>query len=118
MEQPFTLSSEIRNNRLIITTVGYVNNVGGEAIAGEFDRHFQKGTKEVVINLAQSKVVNSIGMSFLIEIIERLEEVNGKLVFTNLDPAVDKMLSIMGLFKFAGKQPTVDDALKSFSQPK
>jgi anti-anti-sigma factor len=118
MEQQFTLTSEMRDNRLIISTSGYVNNVGGEAIAKEFSRHFEKGTKEVIINLAQSKVVNSIGMSFLIEIIEQLQDVNGKLIFTNLDPAVEKMLSIMGLFKFAGKEPTVEHAMKSFAHQK
>lgn len=116
MEQSFSLTSELRNNCLVISTVGYVNNVGGEGIAKEFNRHFETGTKHVIINLAQSKVVNSIGMSFLIEIIEQLSEVDGKLIFTNLDPAVDKMLAIMGLFKFAGKEPTVESALKHFSQ--
>ncbi len=112
MEQPFSLTSEVRQNCLVITTSGYVNNVGGEAIAAEFNRHFASGTKQVIINLAQSKVVNSIGMSFLIEIIEQLQESGGKLVFTNLDPAVEKMLTIMGLFGFAGKEQTVDDALR------
>jgi anti-anti-sigma regulatory factor len=53
-------------------------------------------------------------MSFLIEIIERLEESGGKLVFSDLDPAVEKMLSIMGLFEYAGKEKTVGDALLSF----
>jgi anti-anti-sigma factor len=116
MEQPFSLTSEVKNNCLIMTTAGYVNNVGGEAIAKEFSRHFEKGIKQVIINLAQSKVVNSIGMSFLIEIIEQLTEVDGKLVFTNMDPAVEKMLAIMGLFKFAGKESSVDAALKYFTQ--
>jgi anti-anti-sigma factor len=118
MEQLFTLTSEMRENCLVIATSGYVNNVGGEAIAKEFGHHFATGTKQIVINLAQSRVVNSIGMSFLIEIIEQLQEAGGRLVFTNLDPAVEKMLSIMGLFKFAGKEQTVEDALKSFSQQK
>ncbi len=118
MEQPFSLTSELRDKRLIITTSGYVNNVGGEAIAREFQRHFENGTKEVVLNLAQSKVVNSVGMSFLIEIIEQLEESKGKLVFTNLDPAVEKMLTIMGLFEFAGKAATIEDAVKSFARQK
>jgi anti-anti-sigma factor len=117
MEQQFSLTSEIRDNRLIIATSGYVNNVGGEAIAQEFSRHFANGIKEIVINLAGSKVVNSIGMSFLIEIIEQLQEAGGKMVFTNLDPAVEKMLAIMGLFKFAGKEATVENALKSFVHP-
>jgi len=115
MEQPFRLTSELRDNRLIITTSGYVNNVGGEAIAKEFNQHFDNGVKEIIINLQESKVVNSIGMSFLIEIIEQLQDVDGKLIFTNLDPAVDKMLTIMGLFNFAGNEKTVDDALASLS---
>jgi len=111
MEQPFSLRSELRDNRLIITTSGYVNNVGGEAIAQEFGKHFENGITQVIINLAESKVVNSIGMSFLIEILEQLQEADGKLVFTNLDPAVDKMLTIMGIFQMAGKEATVEDAL-------
>ena len=118
MEQPFSLTSESRDDCLVIATSGYVNNVGGEAIAKEFGRHFENGTKHVIIDLAQSKVVNSIGMSFLIEIIEQLQDAGGKLVFTNLDPAVEKMLSIMGLFKFAGKEQSVEAALRAFSEVK
>jgi len=114
MDQEFTLTSELRDNRLVVTTSGYVNNVGGEAIAAEFDKHFENGVKEVVINLAGSKVVNSIGMSFLLEILEKLQDSEGKLVFTNLDPAVEKMLTIMGIFNLAGKAADVDEALKSF----
>ena len=115
MEQQFSLTSEVRDNCLVIATSGYVNNVGGETIAKEFARHFESGTKKVIINLAQSKVVNSIGMSFLIDIVDQLNDAGGKMVFTNLDPAIDKMLSIMGLFQFAGKENTVEDALKVLS---
>ena len=115
MEQEFSLTSELNAGCLVIATAGYINNKGGEAIAREFEKHFNNGTQRVIINLAQSKVVNSIGMSFLIEIIERLEEVGGKLIFTNVDAGVEKMLSIMGLFNFADKEKTVQDALKTFS---
>ena len=116
MEQAFTLRSEVRDNCLVLTTSGYINNVGGEAIAAEFQKHFDQGTKFVAVNLAGSRVVNSIGMSFLIEILEQLQEAGGKLFFTNLDPAVDKMLNIMGLFSLAGKAADVDEALKALNQ--
>ena len=112
MEQSFTLTSEVRDDCLVIVTSGYVNNVGGEAIAKEFKQYFDAGVKRVIINLAKSKVVNSIGISFLIEIIEQLSDAGGVLVFSNLDPAVEKMLSIMGLFEVARKAATVEDALK------
>jgi anti-anti-sigma factor len=118
MEQQFSLTSEVRDKCLVIATSGYVNNVGGEAIAKEFARHFEAGTKNVIVNLAQSKVVNSIGMSFLIDIVDQLNDAGGKLVFTDLDPAVDKMLTIMGLFQFAGKAKNVDDALVSLASEK
>jgi len=115
MEQPFSLTSEKRGNCAVITTSGYVNNVGGEAIAKEFAKYFDTGIRHVVIDLHGSKVVNSVGMSFLIEIIEQLHEADGRLCFANLDPAVDKMLAIMGLFKFAGKGQTVEDAMTALS---
>jgi anti-anti-sigma factor len=115
MDQEFNLTSERRGNRLVMVTSGYVNNVGGEAIAREFDRHFNEGVRQVVVSLAGSKVVNSIGMSFLLEILEKLQDTGGKLVFTNLDPPVDKMLTIMGIFSLAGKAATVDEAMKLFT---
>ena len=115
MEQQFTLASDVREGCLVLATSGYVNNVGGEEIMKAFTPHFAQGVRSVVINLAGSKVVNSIGMSFLIEIIDQLAEADGRLIFTNMDPAVEKMLSIMGLFKMAGKEATVDDALRALA---
>ena len=43
MEQPFSLTSELRGDCLVIATSGYINNVGGEAIAKEFSPHFENG---------------------------------------------------------------------------
>jgi anti-anti-sigma factor len=114
MDQEFSLKSELQGAILVITTSGYINNVGGEAISREFNAHFSNGVKNVVVNLAGSRVVNSIGTSFILEILETLQDAGGKLVFTNLDPAIDKMLTIMGVFSLAGKASTVADAMKLF----
>jgi anti-anti-sigma factor len=116
MDNELKLSAELKDECLIMTTSGYINNSGGEKISNEFNTHFENGTHKIVLNLADSKVVNSIGISFLIEIIEKLNDAGGKLVFTNLDPAVEKTLTIMGLFNFAGKEKTVEDALKFFNK--
>jgi len=107
----FNLSSELNGNALIIKTSGYINNSGGEQIAEEFYKHKNNITK-VVMDLKESKVVNSIGISYLIEIIEKLNEKNGKLFFTNLDPTIEKTFNIMGLFQFAEKTESVDEALQ------
>ena len=67
---------------------------------------------KVVMDLEKSKVVNSIGISYLIDIIEKLNERNGILVFTNMDPTIEKTFNIMGIFQFAQKAESVEAALK------
>jgi anti-anti-sigma regulatory factor len=51
--------------------------------------------------MAGTKIVNSIGVSILIEIIEKLQEVNGKIGYYNLAPIVSKTFNIMGLTKYS-----------------
>ena len=94
----------------MIKTEGYINSSGGEKIVQEFEKH--PDVRKLILNLENSKVVNSIGISHLIEVIEKLNQTNGKLVFTNLDPTIEKTFSIMGLFQFADKADTVESALK------
>ena len=110
MSTEFNLISELQDKTLIIKTEGYINNAGGEKIVRELEKH--TGVNKLILNLEKSKVVNSIGISHLIEVIEKLNQVNGKLIFTNLDPTIEKTFSIMGLFQFAEKADSVESALK------
>ena len=107
----FNLTSEFKDNSLIMKTSGYINNTAGEKITNEFMKHKDEGVKKVIMDLQESKVVNSIGISYLIEIIEKLNENNGKLYFTGLDPTIEKTFNIMGLFTFAEKVDSIEDAL-------
>ena len=112
MGSEFNLITELRNNVLVMKTDGYINNVAGEKISQEFTKHFSGGLSKVIIDMAKSKVVNSIGISYLLELIEKLNESNGKLIFTNLDPTIEKTFNIMGLFQFAEKAESIESALK------
>ena len=111
MVTDFNLISEVKGDSLIMKTSGYINNTAGEQISEEFTKQ-KSNIKKVIMDLNDSKVVNSIGISYLIEIIEELNESNGKLYFTNLDPTIEKTFNIMGLFQFAEKVESVDDALQ------
>ena len=111
MESDFNLSAEFKNNSLIMKTSGYINNIAGERISNEFTKYKDDQVQKVIMDLKESKVVNSIGISYLIEIIEKLNDSSGKLYFTNLDPTIEKTFNIMGLFQFAEKADSVEDAL-------
>lgn len=112
MINEFKLQSELKDNCLVIDTYGYINNIGGQKIVDEYKSHSDNGINNIVLNLKETKIVNSIGISFIIEIIESLNSSNGKLIFANLDPTIEKTFTIMGLFQYANKAESVDDALK------
>jgi anti-anti-sigma factor len=86
----------------VIHTAGYINNQGGEEIARVAYELIDKGRKTLLLNLAGTKIVNSIGISILIEIIEKMLEIEGKLAFCSLTPTIDKTFHIMGLAQYAG----------------
>ena len=69
----FSLTTRNEGDVVIIETNGYLNNVGGEQIAQTCYKEIDGGKKLFLINLENSKVVNSIGVSILIEIIEKLQ---------------------------------------------
>ena len=60
---------EDRNGVIIISTSGYFNNIAGDAVLDVFTEKMNEGSTNFLIDMADSKVVNSIGVSILIEII-------------------------------------------------
>ena len=107
----FTLNKKTEGGIVIIETNGYLNNVGGEKISEECYKEIENGKKLFLLNLEKSKVVNSIGVSILIEIIEKLEDIGGKLGYYNLAPIVEKTFNIMGLSKYSTIYNTEEEAI-------
>jgi len=99
-----------RDGLAVIYTDGYINNQGGEEIARVAYELIEKGRKHLLLNLAGTKIVNSIGISILIEIIEKMLEIDGKLAFCSLTPTIEKTFHIMGLAQYAGIYAGEDEA--------
>ena len=57
----FSLTTRNEGDVVIIETNGYLNNVGGEKIAQTCYKEIDGGKKLFLLNLENSKVVNSIG---------------------------------------------------------
>lgn len=111
MSADFNILSELRDDTLIIKTDGYINNIAGEQIVEEFLKNFKDGMNKVVMDLEKTKVVNSFGISYLIDVIEKLSEKNARLIFTNLDLTIEKTFDTMGIFQFAEKADSTESAL-------
>ena len=79
MTESLNVSVDRRDGLAVIYTEGYINNQGGEEIARVAYKLLDDGYRVLLLNLAGTKIVNSIGISILIEIIEKMIEIEGKL---------------------------------------
>jgi anti-anti-sigma factor len=102
MTESLKLRVDRRGGLAVIYTEGYINNQGGEEIARVAYKLLDDGCRHLLLNLSGTKIVNSIGISILIEIIEKMIEVDGKLAFCCLTPTIEKTFHIMGLAQYAG----------------
>ena len=121
MTESLNLTVDRRDGLAVIYTEGYINNQGGEEIARAAYKLLDEGFKTLLLNLAGTKIVNSIGISILIEIIEKMIEIDGKLGFCCLTPTIDKTFHIMGLAQYAPIFDTEERALAElggFGEPR
>ena len=71
----------------------------------------EKGIRKLVINFEKSNIVNSIGISILIEVIEKIVDVDGRICFCFLTKTIEKTFNIMGLTQYAEIYDTEADAV-------
>ena len=111
MTETLKVTLDKRDGLAVIYTEGYINNQGGEEIARVAYELIDEGQKNLLLNLQGTKIVNSIGISILIEIIEKMLEIDGKLSFCCLTPTIEKTFHIMGLSQYAGIYPGEENAV-------
>ena len=111
MTETLKVTLDRRDGLAVIYTEGYINNQGGEEIARVAYELIDDGVKILLLNLQGTKIVNSIGISILIEIIEKMLEIDGKLAFCTLTPTIEKTFHIMGLAQYAGVYADEDSAV-------
>jgi anti-anti-sigma factor len=101
MTESLNVNVDRRDGLAVVYTEGYINNQGGEEIARVAYKLIDEGYRVLLLNLGGTKIVNSIGISILIEIIEKMIEIEGKLGFCSLTPTIEKTFHIMGLAQYA-----------------
>ncbi len=101
MTEELKIAVDRKPNGAILYTKGYINNIGGEEIANRAYELMDGGVTTLLLNLRETKIVNSIGISILIEIIEKMIDRGGKIGFCCLTPVIHKTFQIMGLANYA-----------------
>ena len=115
MSEACKVTVERRGDVAVLWTDGYINNLGGEEIARQAYKELEAGARTLLLNLEKTRIVNSIGISILIEVLEKVMERKAVLAFCGLTPTIDKTFRIMGLAQYANIYASEQEAIAALA---
>ncbi len=114
MANKFDIQTRVEHKYAVLETAGYLNDSLGEQLSKKAQELIEKGYTQLVINLDKTALINSIGISILIEIIEALDERDGTLNFCGLSATQERTFRMMAIAKYAGIFPDEKAAIADF----
>ncbi len=97
----FEFVTRVVREAAILKAKGYLSGHGGEKLEREIERLIGDGSRRFVINFKETDMVNSVGVSILIGVIERVRECQGELYFSELGELNEEIFRLMGLHSHA-----------------
>jgi anti-anti-sigma regulatory factor len=103
----------------VIYASDYLNKLTGERIERECKKQLDSGCRALVINFSDTELVNSIGVSILLGIIDIAEKNAALLIFSDVNLQTAELFEMLGLTRhvvLARDEEEALAALNGFSQ--
>lgn len=103
-------------NAAIVYASDYLNKLSGERIERECRLQLEAGCRALVINFKETELVNSIGVSILLGVIDAAEDVGAQLVFSDVSAQAVELFEMLGLTRFVALAGSEEEALATLKQ--
>jgi anti-anti-sigma factor len=110
--------SRIIDGAAVIYPGPYLNQLRGEDIETECQDLLSRGVRQMVINFEETELINSIGISILLSVIEAVNEADGNLMLSNLSATNRELFEMLGLLPHIRIEETEERALARLSRSK
>lgn len=100
-----------RGDSVILYPDNYINDIEGEKLEEMCEAFLKKGVKKIVIDFSSTDLINSIGISILIGIIEKVKERKGAILFSGLKKVNHDIFNIVGLTRHIPVYKTEEEAV-------
>ncbi|MCJ7833539.1 MAG: STAS domain-containing protein [Deltaproteobacteria bacterium] len=112
MMRNFKITQEHLGDVIFFKLQGYLNDLGGEEVEKLFKLGVKEGQKKFIIDFGKVAYINSIGVSFLVGILETTREKALKVCFTSLSKINEELIDMVGLKKYAATFASKSEALE------
>ncbi len=92
-------SIDTAGERSVIFAGDYLNKLSGEKIEYECKRRLEAGCKELVVNFSKTEIVNSIGISILLGVIDIAKNNGASVVFSEVNEDTVELFDMLGVSK-------------------
>jgi anti-anti-sigma factor len=75
----------------------YLNKLSGEIIERECKKKLESGAKRLVVNFSETEIVNSIGVSILLGVIDAAQNAGAEVVFSDVKEETIELFEMLGL---------------------
>jgi anti-anti-sigma factor len=99
----------------IIYASDYLNKLTGERVERECKRQLEAGRQAVVINFRDTELVNSIGVSILMGVIDVVEQTRARLIFSDVNSQTANLFEMLGLTRLVQIAKDETEALSSLT---
>ncbi|MBX3298782.1 MAG: STAS domain-containing protein [Acidobacteria bacterium] len=83
----------------VITAGDYLNKLAGESIERLCREKLDSGVKRLVVDFSETEIINSIGVSILLDVIDSAKKHDAKVVFAELREDSRELFDMLGLTK-------------------
>lgn len=94
----------------------YLNQLRGELIEERCHEMLAQSVRRIVINFEETELVNSIGISILLGVIEAVNEMSGELILSNLNASNRELFDMLGLFSYVRVEDFEEHALAKLQE--
>ena len=110
-----TVRSHCVGTTAVVYAGDYLNKLTGEKIERECRRQLDSGCRALVIDFGDTELVNSIGVSILLGIIDVAEKNGARVVFSDLNNQTDELFQMLGLTRHVVLAKNEQEALSDLS---
>ena len=100
----------------VIYASDYLNKLTGERIERECKKQLDSGCRALVINFSDTELVNSIGVSILLGIIDIAEKNRAQLIFSDVNNQTAELFEMLGLTRHVVLARDEEEALSTLSE--
>ena len=109
----FEIETSLVAGTAVVYPGPYLNQLRGEAIEERCRELLGQGVRQIVVSFERTALINSIGISILLGVIETVNEAQGTIVLADLNSSSRELFEMLGLLGHIRVEATVETALEA-----